>query len=102
MVELNVGKLADDLQSLVSDAEELLRAQKAKELFLANISHEIRTPINGIAGLASLLSQNHNIKEQGTYLRAIQGAADNLKVIINDILDLASIESGKLKFENRL
>lgn len=88
-----------DIAQRKKDAEELLRAQKAKELFLANISHEIRTPINGIAGLASLLIQNPNIKENSSYLRSIQSAADNLKVIINDILDLASIESGKLKFE---
>lgn len=88
-----------DIAQRKKDAQELLRAQKAKELFLANISHEIRTPINGIAGMASLLSQNPNANEQATYLQAIQSAADNLKVIINDILDLASIESGKLKFE---
>jgi len=88
-----------DIAQRKKDAEELLRAQKAKELFLANISHEIRTPINGIAGMASLLSQNPNFNEQATYLHAIQSAADNLKVIINDILDLASIESGKLKLE---
>ncbi len=88
-----------DIAQRKKDAEELLRAQKAKELFLANISHEIRTPINGIAGLASLLNENPNSNDRTTYLHAIQSAADNLKVIINDILDLASIESGKLKFE---
>src|SRR5258706_15832228 len=88
-----------DIAQRKKDAQELLRAQKAKELFLANISHEIRTPINGIAGMASLLNENPNINEQATYLHAIRSAADNLKVIINDILDLASIESGKLKFE---
>lgn len=88
-----------DITQRKKDAVELLRAQKAKEQFLANISHEIRTPINGIAGMASLLSKNPNKDEQRTYLNAIKSAADNLKVIINDILDLASIESGKLKFE---
>jgi len=88
-----------DIAQRKKDAEELLRAQKAKELFLANISHEIRTPINGIVGMASLLSQSPNVNEQATYLHAIQSAADNLKVIINDLLDLASIESGKLKLE---
>jgi PAS domain S-box-containing protein len=88
-----------DITQRKTDAEELLRAQKAKEQFLANISHEIRTPINGIAGMAGLLSQNPSHEEQKTYLNAIKSAADNLKVIINDILDLASIESGKLKLE---
>ncbi|MBS1488454.1 MAG: response regulator [Bacteroidetes bacterium] len=88
-----------DIEQRKKDADELLHAQKAKELFLANISHEIRTPINGIAGMASLLRQNPNASEHALYLQAIQSAADNLKVIINDILDLTSIESGKLKFE---
>src|SRR5690606_32348895 len=82
-----------------SDAEELVRLQKAKEQFLANISHEIRTPINGIAGMASLLSNEQNKEERETYLNAIRHSAENLKVIINDILDLAAIESGKLHFE---
>ena len=88
-----------DITQRKKDAEELLRAQKAKEQFLANISHEIRTPINGIAGMAALLSKDPSPEEKITYLNAIKSAADNLKVIINDILDLASIESGKLKFE---
>jgi PAS domain S-box-containing protein len=89
-----------DITERKHDASELLRAQKAKEQFLANISHEIRTPINGIAGMAELLSQDPTPEEKTTYLNAIRSAADNLKVIINDILDLASIESGKLKFES--
>ncbi|MFZ5970463.1 MAG: response regulator [Bacteroidota bacterium] len=88
-----------DITERKRDAEELLRAQKAKEQFLANISHEIRTPINGIAGMAALLSKDTSPEEKLIYLNAIRSAADNLKVIINDILDLASIESGKLRFE---
>jgi PAS domain S-box-containing protein len=88
-----------DITQRKKDAEELVRLQKAKEQFLANISHEIRTPINGIAGMADLLGQNANAAEQETYLNAIRHSAENLKLIINDILDLAAIESGKLKFE---
>jgi PAS domain S-box-containing protein len=88
-----------DITQRKYDAEELVRLQKAKEQFLANISHEIRTPINGIAGMASLLSQSPTVEERETYLNAIKHSAENLKVIINDILDLAAIESGKLRFE---
>lgn len=88
-----------DITQRKRDAEELLRLQKAKEQFLANISHEIRTPINGIAGMAGLLSQDSSPEERGTYLNAIKHSAENLKVIINDILDLAAIESGKLRLE---
>jgi PAS domain S-box-containing protein len=88
-----------DITQRKKDAVELLRLQKAKEQFLANISHEIRTPINGIAGMASLLGIEQNQEERQTYLNAIKHSAENLKLIINDILDLAAIESGKLKFE---
>ena len=88
-----------DITQRKKDAEELQRAQKAKEQFLANISHEIRTPINGISGMATLLNQKPSEAEQAMYLSAIKSAADNLKVIINDLLDLTSIESGKLKLE---
>lgn len=88
-----------DITQRKRDAEELVRAQQARQLFLANISHEIRTPINGIAGLATLLSQLPKTEEQATYLNAIRSSSENLKVIINDILDLSSIESGKLRFE---
>lgn len=80
-------------------AEELIEAQKTKDLFLANVSHEIRTPINGIVGMTTLLSQDTSPAEQHAYLTAIRAAAENLKVIINDILDLASIESGKIQYE---
>jgi len=88
----------DIAQRKESEAE-LVRLQKAKEQFLANISHEIRTPLNGIAGMAGLLGQNPSPEERETYLNAIKHSAENLKLIINDILDLAAIESGKLSFE---
>lgn len=88
-----------DITQRKKDEAELVRLQKAKEQFLANISHEIRTPINGIAGMANLLAQHPSPDERETYLNAIRHSAENLKVIINDILDLAAIESGKLRFE---
>ncbi len=88
-----------DISQRKKDAEELLRAQKAKEQFLANMSHEIRTPINGIAGMANLLFEATSEQDRFQYLNAIKHSTENLKVIINDILDLSVIESGKLKFE---
>ena len=88
-----------DIEQRKKDEAELVRLQKAKEQFLANMSHEIRTPINGIAGMVNLLSQNPSATESETYLSAIRHSTENLKVIINDILDLSAIESGKLRFE---
>jgi CheY-like chemotaxis protein/nitrogen-specific signal transduction histidine kinase len=88
-----------DIAQRKENEAELVRLQKAKEQFLANISHEIRTPLNGIAGMAGLLSQNPSPEERETYLNAIKHSSENLKLIINDILDLAAIESGKLNLE---
>ncbi|MBL6449987.1 response regulator [Fulvivirga sp. 29W222] len=88
-----------DITQRKKDAEELLRAQKAKEQFLANMSHEIRTPINGIAGMVNLLTEATSEEDRVSYLNAIKNSTENLKVIINDILDLSVIESGKLKLE---
>ena len=95
------GLLLDcrDITQRKKDAEALIHAQQAKEQFMANISHELRTPINGISGIASLLAEGTPPEESKTYLNAIRSAAENLKVIINDILDISSIESGKLTFE---
>lgn len=88
-----------DITQRKKDAEELVRAQKAKEQFLANMSHEIRTPINGISGMINLLSETADENDREQYLNAIKNSTESLKVIINDILDLSVIESGKLKFE---
>jgi PAS domain S-box-containing protein len=74
-------------------------SKKAKEIFLANMSHEIRTPLNAIIGMGNQLRKSLLNGQQQFQLHTINTAADNLLVIINDILDLSKIEAGKLTVE---
>ena len=79
--------------------EQAEQSTKSKEVFLANMSHEIRTPMNAILGMSGQLAKTGLTKKQLFYLDAINGASENLLVIINDILDLSKIEAGKLSLE---
>ena len=74
-------------------------AMKAKQQFLSNMSHEIRTPMNAIIGFTKVLLKTELSIKQETYLTAIKVSGDALIVLINDILDLAKVDAGKMSFE---
>jgi signal transduction histidine kinase/CheY-like chemotaxis protein len=72
-------------------------AARAKSIFLANISHDLRTPMNGVIGLSELLKGTPLDKEQDEYVESIRVCADTLLTLINDILDFSKLEAGKMK-----
>ena len=72
---------------------------KAKQQFLSNMSHEIRTPMNAIVGFTNVILKTELNDPQKQYLNAIKVSGDALIMLINDILDLAKVDSGKISFE---
>jgi len=88
---------ARDLETARKRAEE---ATRAKSEFLANISHEIRTPMNALIGMTELALETRINREQREYLNAIQGSANALLTLVNDLLDFSKIEARKLRFDH--
>lgn len=106
--ELNEAKVfAEQAMKIAEDekrkAEKALQhaedAVKAKQQFLSNMSHEIRTPMNAIIGFTKVILKTELTAKQKEYLMAIKMSGDALIVLINDILDLAKVDSGKMTFE---
>ena len=89
-------QLEFELKGARHKAEE---SSKAKAMFLANMSHEIRTPLNGIVGMAEQLAQSQLDADQRYFVDIMRSASSTLLSIINDVLDISKIESGKFSIE---
>ena len=87
-------------EELVKARDLAQEAAKLKEEFMANISHEMRTPMNAIFGMSNLLGQTTMSKEQRDYVKSIHQSSEVLLGIVNDILEIATIQNGKLVFDN--
>jgi PAS domain S-box-containing protein len=93
-------KIAEDAKDKAESATKIAEdAVKSKQQFLSNMSHEIRTPMNAIIGFTKVLLKSDLDAKQKEYLNAIKTSGDALTVLINDILDLAKVDAGKMIFE---
>jgi len=105
LMDISNQKLIDEEMSKAlikaeSATEIAENAVKIKQQFLSNMSHEIRTPMNAIIGFTKVLSKTDLTEKQNEYLQAIKTSGDTLIVLINDILDLAKVDAGKMIFTN--
>ncbi len=92
----NKKELRRHQEELANLHEETLEAERAKDTFLANVSHETRTPMNAIIGLSHIILQGDLNKTQKANVSKIKRSAEHLLSITNDILDFSKIEAGKL------
>ncbi len=98
--ELAAG-IAEDAKLKAETAKQIAEnAVKAKQQFLSNMSHEIRTPMNAIIGFTKVILKTELSEKQREYLSAIRQSGNALIVLINDILDLAKVDAGKIVFEH--
>jgi signal transduction histidine kinase len=81
-------------------SERVLAASRAKTEFLATMSHEVRTPVNGLLGMLRIVRDSPLNAEQREHLDTAASSADTLLELINDILDFSKIEAGRLDLES--
>jgi PAS domain S-box-containing protein len=93
-------EIAEETQKRAENATHVAEnAVRSKQQFLSNMSHEIRTPMNAIIGFTKVILKTQLTEKQTEYLSAIKVSGDALIVLINDILDLAKVDAGKMTFE---
>ncbi|HLI59754.1 MAG TPA: response regulator [Solirubrobacteraceae bacterium] len=89
------------LRSAQREVDAATEASAMKSNFLANMSHEIRTPLGGVTGMMNLLAETELSDEQREYVDLARSSGEALMVVINDILDVAKIEAGRMEIEHR-
>jgi len=93
----NITAIKKNEAELIEARQAAEDANRAKSIFLANMSHEIRTPLHSVIGFADILDAVTTDKKKKSYIESIRSSGKNLLIIINDLLDMATIEAGKME-----
>ena len=97
IIDITAKKKAE--LELIAAKEEALQLGRAKEMFISVMSHEIRTPLNAVIGMSRLLLEDNPLPSQQENLSVLKFSAENLMMLINDVLDFTKIETGNIQLE---
>jgi signal transduction histidine kinase/ActR/RegA family two-component response regulator len=97
IIDITAKKKAE--MELIAAKEEALQLGRAKEMFISVMSHEIRTPLNAVIGISHLLLEDDPLPSQKENLNVLKFSANNLMMLINDVLDFTKMETGNVQLE---
>ena len=100
VIDTDITQMKMNELELMNAKYQAEKSDKVKEQFMANLSHEIRTPMNAVMGLGNLLLKTRLDAKQLKYVKGIRSSADNILSVVNEVLDFAKIEAGKVEFES--
>lgn len=98
---INLTRQKMNLKRLEETTEQLRTAMKDRDSFVANVTHELRTPVNGIKGHAEIMLEDETDSQKKNYLKMILDCCNTMEGIINNILDFSKLEAGKFEIEER-
>jgi CheY-like chemotaxis protein len=101
ILQKELAEAKKEIEDLKAEAESAKKANEMKTLFVASMSHEIRTPLNAIEGFSRIIADTENKDDRMKYLQIIESNNNRLMALVDDILDIAKMESGKISINLR-
>lgn len=98
---VNITNYKESIRKVEEKTEEVKQSMKERDSFVANVTHELRTPVNGIKGHAELILEKEEDLQKQSYLRLILDCCNTMQAIINNILDFSKLEAGKFQLDEK-